>query len=153
MGGVRSRYQLDFYGNREMIESWVYKSDHICMSNFRMTRRPFVKLCHLLSTIGKLEPTKHGLVDEQVAISLHILAHHVKNRVIQSEFNRSADSISRHFKKFLIAVVRLQGELYKKPEPILENSVDEKWKWFKVNDSNILYNCILLFYDLCVSIL
>lgn len=152
MGGVRSRYCLDFYGNRKIIESWVHKSDHICMSNFRVTRRPFVKLCHLLSTIGKLVPIRHMLVDEQVAISLHILAHHVKNRVIHSEFNHSAESISRHFKMFLIAVIRLQGGLYKKPEPIPENSVDEKWKWFKVNDSYILYNCILLIYYLCVSI-
>ncbi|RWR76311.1 putative nuclease HARBI1 isoform X1 [Cinnamomum micranthum f. kanehirae] len=28
-------------------------------------------------------------------------------------------------------VIRLQGELYKKPKTISENSVDEKWKWFK----------------------
>ncbi|RWR76160.1 putative nuclease HARBI1 [Cinnamomum micranthum f. kanehirae] len=114
-----------------------------------MTRRPFVKLCHLLSTIGKLEPTRHMLFDEQVAISLHILAHHVKNRVIQNEFNCSAESISRHFKMFFIAVIRLQGELYKKPKPIPENSVDEKWKWFKgclgaLDGTNILVHVLAI---------
>ena len=99
-----------------------------------MTRRPFVKLCHLLSTIGKLEPTIHMLVDGQVAISLHILAHHVNKGSFRVSLTIQ-QSQSRHFKKFFITVIRLQGELYKKPEPIQDNSVDEKWKWFKVNDS------------------
>ena len=97
-----------------------------------------MKLCHLLSTIGKLEPTRHILVDEQVAIFLHILAHHIKNRSIQNDFHRSGESISRHFKKVLIAVIRLQGQLFKKPNPIPENLTDEKWKWSKVNDISSL---------------
>ncbi|KAH7852626.1 hypothetical protein Vadar_027141 [Vaccinium darrowii] len=131
MQRVRSRYRLDFYDNRDVIEKWVYESDSKCMNDFRIPRRPFVKLCHLLSTIGKLEPTRHMLVDEQVAIFLHTLAHHIKNRTLQNDFHRSAEAISRSFRKVLIAVIRLQGHLYKKPEPIPENSTDERWKWFK----------------------
>ncbi|XP_058217414.1 uncharacterized protein LOC131328489 [Rhododendron vialii] len=131
MHGVRSRYRLDFYDNRDVIEKWVYKSDSKCMNDFRMPRRPFLKLCHLLSTIGKLKPTRHMLVDEQVAIFLHILAHHIKNRTLQNNFHRSAEAISRSFRKVLVAVMRLQGHLYKTPEPIPQNSTDERWKWFK----------------------
>ncbi|XP_054817801.1 protein ALP1-like [Prosopis cineraria] len=71
------------------------------------------------------------LVDEQVAIFLHILAHHMKNRVIQFEFGRSRKTISRYFNIVAKAVVRLQYELFKIPEPILEDSTDERWKWFK----------------------
>ena len=67
-----------------------------------------------------------------VALFLHILAHHVKNRVIKFRFLRSGETISRHFNAVLNAVIRLQGVLLKKPEPVSENSTDERWKWFKV---------------------
>ncbi|KAG8380668.1 hypothetical protein BUALT_Bualt06G0039800 [Buddleja alternifolia] len=43
------------------------------------------------------------LVDEQVAMTVHILAHRQK----------------------------LQGELLKTPEVVPDNSTDERWKWFK----------------------
>ena len=72
------------------------------------------------------------LIDEQVAIFLHIIAHHVKNRVIKFEFSRSGETISRHFKAVLNSIIRLQGELLKRPDPVLANSMDERWKWFKV---------------------
>ncbi|XP_028789603.1 protein ALP1-like [Neltuma alba] len=71
------------------------------------------------------------LVDEQVAMFLHILAHHVKNRVVQFYFGRSGETISRYFNIVLMAMMRLAKELFKKPELIHEDSIDEKWKWFK----------------------
>ncbi|KAA0048373.1 putative nuclease HARBI1 [Cucumis melo var. makuwa] len=54
-----------------------------------MDRRCFVILCHLLRTIGGLTLTEVVDVEEMVAMFLHILAHDVKNRVIQREFMRS----------------------------------------------------------------
>ena len=59
---------------------------------------------------------------------LHIIAHHTKNRVIKHQMARSSETISRQFH----AVLRLQSMLFKKSEPILENSIDDRWKWFKV---------------------
>ena len=97
-----------------------------------MYRGTFDKLCHMLDTIGGLKPTKHMLVDEQVAMFLHILGHHVKNRVIQLGFGRSGETISRYFKLVLNATIRLQSLLLKKPEAIREDSNDHRWKWFKV---------------------
>ena len=95
----------------------------------------------MLETMAGLKDTKHMLVDEQVAMFLYILAHHKKYRVIKYQFRRSGDTISRHFHDVLHAVIRLQGELLKKPEPIPENSTDDKWKWFKVfNNKNFLFN-------------
>lgn len=91
----------------------------------------------MLDSIGGLKPTKHMLVDEQVAMFLHILAHHVKNRVIQFEFGRSGETISRYFNFVLNAMMRLEGELFKTPEPIPNDSTDERWRWFKVNLYNI----------------
>ena len=68
---------------------------------------------------------------------VYILAHHEKNRTIKTGFLRSGEIVSRHFKRVLNAVLRLQGELLKVPEPIPENSIDERWKWFKVHTINI----------------
>jgi hypothetical protein len=97
-----------------------------------MDRNAFSNLCNILEARGRLKATKHMLVDEQVAMFLYILAHHVKNRIIKHQFRRSGETISRHFKNVLHAVIRLHAEFLKKPEPVPENSTDERWKWFKV---------------------
>ncbi|GKD49313.1 ALP1-like protein isoform X1 [Tanacetum coccineum] len=84
---------------KEYIERLAYESDETCLQQLRMNRSTFVKLCGMLEMNGKLKASKYLRVDEQVAMFLYILAHHVKNRV--------------------------------KPEPIPENSTDDRWKWFK----------------------
>ncbi|KAG8383971.1 hypothetical protein BUALT_Bualt04G0069300 [Buddleja alternifolia] len=71
------------------------------------------------------------LVDEQVAMTVHILAHHQNQRIINANFERSAETISRHFRKVINAIIRIQDELLKKPELVPDNSTDERWKWFK----------------------
>ena len=108
-----------------------------------MDRFAFKKLCSILQSIGNLKPMKNIDVDEQVAIFLHILAHHVKNRVIKHRFGRSGESVSRHFNNVLHSIIRLQSEFLKKPEPTPEDSREGKWKWFKVLsllcDFNVLF--------------
>lgn len=54
-------------------------------------------------------------------------------------FQRSTESISRHVHMVLNGVLRLQE--FKNPEPIPNDSTDEKWKYFKVqlNTLNNLY--------------
>ncbi|KAK5842915.1 hypothetical protein PVK06_005334 [Gossypium arboreum] len=71
------------------------------------------------------------LVDKQVAMFLHIISQHLKNRVIKHHFSRSGETISRSFHNVLNAVIRLQDVLFKKAEPIIANSTDLRWKWFK----------------------
>ncbi|KAF7800846.1 protein ALP1-like [Senna tora] len=71
------------------------------------------------------------LLDDQVAIFLHILAHHVKNRVVQFEFQWSGLTVSRHFNSVLNSMMLLVDELFKQPEPVPEDSTDERWKCFK----------------------
>ncbi|KAG8478543.1 hypothetical protein CXB51_028307 [Gossypium anomalum] len=75
--------------------------------------------------------SRNMLVDEQVAMFLHIISHHLKNRVIKHHFNRSRETVSRSFHNVLNAVIRLQDVLFKKAEPITANSTDPRWKWFK----------------------
>ncbi|KAK4269919.1 hypothetical protein QN277_023015 [Acacia crassicarpa] len=124
-------FRLDFHTKRANLRAMIYSSDTTCFNQIRMYRATFDKLCHMLDTIGGLRATRHMLVDEQVAMFLHILAHHVKNRVIQFEFGRSGETISRYFKLVLNATIRLQSLLLKKPEAIPEDSNDHRWKWFK----------------------
>ncbi|KAK9290903.1 hypothetical protein L1049_009082 [Liquidambar formosana] len=91
----------------------------------------FFKLCGVFRTIGKLKDTRHVTVEEITALFVHIIAHHVKNRVIINRFMRSGETISRHFNEVLKGVIWLQSHLLKQPEVVTETSTDPKWKWFK----------------------
>ncbi|PPE00476.1 hypothetical protein GOBAR_DD02489 [Gossypium barbadense] len=71
------------------------------------------------------------LVDEQVAMFLHIISHHLKNRVIKHHFRRSGETVRRAFHSVLNVVILLQDVLFKKAEPIIADSSDTRWKWFK----------------------
>ncbi|KAJ0024727.1 hypothetical protein Pint_06823 [Pistacia integerrima] len=62
---------------------------------------------------------------------LHICAHHIKIRVLSRQLVRSGETVSRNFHAVLNAVLRMHTILLKQPEPITEDSTDERWKWFK----------------------
>ncbi|KAF7820679.1 protein ALP1-like [Senna tora] len=124
-------YTLDFEAKRAHLRSMVYASDVTCYNQIRMNRATFDRLCGMLDDIGGLRPTRNMLVDEQVAIFLHILSHHVKNRVIQFRFGRSGETVSRYFHIILKAMIPLMPHLFIKSEPVADDSTDERWKWFK----------------------
>uniref|UniRef100_A0A9I9EAE1 DUF8040 domain-containing protein n=1 Tax=Cucumis melo TaxID=3656 RepID=A0A9I9EAE1_CUCME len=111
----------------------IHGSDLVCRQSTRMDRRCFAILCHLLRTIAGLTSTEVVDVEEMVAMFLHILAHDVKNRVIQREFMRSGETIFRHFNMVLLAVIRLHQELLKKPQPVPNDCTDQRWRWFEVH--------------------
>ncbi|KAM6583354.1 hypothetical protein CsatB_010356 [Cannabis sativa] len=124
-------YVLNAFINRQIVHRLVYESDVTSLEQLRMTRHAFTNLCMMLENIGGLQPSKYLAIDEQVAMFLHIIAHHCKNRVIKFRFMRSGETVSRYFHNVLHAVIRLHKELLVKPEPVPENSTDERWKWFK----------------------
>ena len=133
---TRKRVTWDFH-SRAMIRNVnfnmiVYINDTSCIENTRMDRRSFYVLCELFKIVGSLEPIRHMCVEELVAIFLHILAHDIKNRVIKRQFTRSGEIISRQFNKVLHAVLRCHTILLKQPKAVLENSTDDRWKWYKV---------------------
>ncbi|KAA0042473.1 retrotransposon protein [Cucumis melo var. makuwa] len=66
-----------------------------------------------------------------VTMFLHVLAHEVKNSVIQREFVRSGKIVSRYFNLVLLAVLQLHDELIKKPMPNCLGAMDETY--IKVN--------------------
>ncbi|KAG8492926.1 hypothetical protein CXB51_010204 [Gossypium anomalum] len=127
---IRS-YILDFYTKRDYVKRLVYASDKTCIEHVRMNRTTFFKLCEMLQTLGKLKSSRNMLVNEQVAMFLHIISHQLKNRVIKHHFNSSGETVNRSFHNVLNVVIRLQDVLFKKAEPITTNSTDPRWKWFK----------------------
>lgn len=110
----------------------VYDTNLACLEELRMDRLAFVKLCGMPRTTGQLQETKNMDIEEMVAIFLHILAHHIKNRIVKNRLNWSGETISRHFDAVLRVVLRLHEILLKKLVPIAKNSTNERWKWFKV---------------------
>ncbi|MFQ6629606.1 hypothetical protein Gotur_006624 [Gossypium turneri] len=101
---IRS-YILDFYAKQDYVKMLIYASDETCIEQVRMNRTAFFKLCEMLQTLGGLKSSRNILVDEQVAMFLHIIAHHLKNRVIKHHFSRSGETVSRSFHSVLNVVI------------------------------------------------
>ncbi|XP_048497872.1 protein ALP1-like [Beta vulgaris subsp. vulgaris] len=107
------------------------RNDRICREQLRFDIRCFDKLCSILQSRGGLKTTRYVTVKEIVALFLHILAHDLKNRTMQSIFARSGETVSRQFHVVLEAVLKI-GKYYIKPVSHTTNcSRDDKWKWFE----------------------
>ena len=117
---------------RDVLDSLINQDDQTCVDQLRMDIRSFRLLCVLLRNDGRLKEDGLVSVEEQVAMFLHILAHHSKNRVIRFMFKRSGETVSRYFNLVLNAILRLQETLLRAPDPVPEDCLDERWKWFKV---------------------
>ncbi|XP_057740086.1 uncharacterized protein LOC130957232 [Arachis stenosperma] len=105
--------------------------DRNCIWELRMSLNAFANLCELLQVQGGLDDDGHVGIGEQVATFLIILAHHTKNRSVQVRFYRSGETVSRYFHKVLGSVLRVQSVLFAKADPVPEDSIDPRWKWFK----------------------
>ncbi|CAI9267899.1 unnamed protein product [Lactuca saligna] len=113
---------------------WFIKVIKTSVVNIRMNRNAFTILCDMLEQKGGgggLKNSKNMLVDEQVAMFLHVLVQNEKNRIIVKRFKRSGETVRRYFKVVLDAVCRLHIEFYKKTVPIPDDETDERWRWFK----------------------
>ncbi|KAA0052287.1 retrotransposon protein [Cucumis melo var. makuwa] len=95
----------------------IHESDLVCRQSTRIDRRTFAILCHLLRNVASLSLTEIVDVEEMIAMFLHVLAHDVKNRIIQWEFVRFGETVSRHFNIVLLAVLQLYEELIKRHVP------------------------------------
>ncbi|KAK9274034.1 hypothetical protein L1049_018848 [Liquidambar formosana] len=128
---LKSESYFTVDGREAHLRNIIFRNDTTCVSQLRMNRSTFAKLCDLLRNIDKLKDTRHVTVEKMTAKFLHILAYHVKNRVIINKFMQSSETISRYFNLVLNGVIRLQSHLHKQPEAVSENSTDGRWKWFK----------------------
>lgn len=114
----------------------IGESDRTCVDQLRMDRRTFVVLCNLVRDVGGLVDTRFVTVEEMVAMFLSVVGHDDKNRPVKFDFIRSGETVSRHVNNVLNAVLKLRRLLLHTPKPIPEESVDPKWKFFKVHLHN-----------------
>ncbi|XVF61299.1 hypothetical protein PTKIN_Ptkin08bG0119200 [Pterospermum kingtungense] len=70
-------------------------------------------------------------VEEIVAMFLHIISHHTKNRVIKRQLARSSKTVIKQFNVVLKVVLRLHTMVFKKKVQIAENCSYSRWRWFK----------------------
>ncbi|KAI4338248.1 hypothetical protein L6164_016591 [Bauhinia variegata] len=115
----------------EVLQRLIDRNDVTCIDMLLMDIRSFHLLCALLHNEGKLKGDGLVSIEEQVAMFLHILAHNSKNRVVKFLFKRSGETVSRYCNLALNSVLRLQETLLRAPNPVPEDCLDERWKWFK----------------------
>lgn len=107
-------------------------NDNDCHEQLRVNRQTFFRLCCLVRGV-RLGNSRFVCVEERVAMFLWIVSHHTKQRRTKNYFRRSIETISRHFKAVLQAVLRLHSMLLvTAPEPVPANYHDNRWNWFQV---------------------
>ncbi|KAL6499249.1 hypothetical protein OROHE_026126 [Orobanche hederae] len=114
----------------EHLSSLVREDDIVCIEKLRMNMNAFGRLCQILRNAGGLQDEKYVSVTEQVALFLHILAHHKKNVSIKHYTKRSGAIVSLYFNRTLDVFLRLYRMFLAHPEPITEDSVDPVWRYF-----------------------
>ncbi|KAK6781000.1 hypothetical protein RDI58_023184 [Solanum bulbocastanum] len=110
----------------------VQDSDTSCIDKLRMDRNSFHTLVLLTKEVGGLTDSKYMSSSEKLAMFLNILAHHEKNRSIKVDYIRSGWSISQAFNECLKVILKLAPLLLVNPKPVLEDELDDRWRWFKV---------------------
>ncbi|XP_047958883.1 uncharacterized protein LOC125204315 [Salvia hispanica] len=113
------------------INRLVHVSDVACVENLRMNRNAFGRLCRIFRQNGDLKDNKFVMVEERVALFLPILAHHKKIKVVKFDSARSGYTVSYYVHRILRAVIRLQASLLATPEPVTDESTNNRWKCFR----------------------
>jgi hypothetical protein len=95
----------------------------ICLD---LLKGAFIHFCDLIQEHGLLQDTVHVCV-KQVVIFLHTIGHNVKNRVVDNNFSRFGEIVSRYFNKVLHIIGELRNDFIRPPSlttpaKILENT-------------------------------
>lgn len=105
--------------------------------HMRMEAPLFLHLCDLLQQGGywRPHPTQRIGIHESVAIALVCLSHNERHRVLAERFNHSLETVDRHLRRCLRALVRLGRELVRQrniheSHPRILGS-GKYWPWFK----------------------
>ncbi|KAH0720279.1 hypothetical protein KY284_005309 [Solanum tuberosum] len=111
----------------------IRDNDIVCIDKLRMDRNAFHILASLAKNIGVngLTDSKNMSSTEKLAMFLNILAHHEKNRSVKVDYIRSGWCVSRAFNECLRVILKLTPLLLVKPNLVLEDDTDDRWKWFK----------------------
>ncbi|XP_042044486.1 uncharacterized protein LOC121790295 [Salvia splendens] len=106
-------------------------TDRTCIDYLRIDRNTFGRLCRLLRDQIGLIDQKFMTLEEQVAMFLCLLSHHEKTRIVGFNFMRSSQTVSHYMHIVLCGMLQLYEVLLVKPEPIDQDCVDTRWKWFQ----------------------
>ncbi|XP_042485205.1 uncharacterized protein LOC122065457 [Macadamia integrifolia] len=82
---------------------------------FRMSRDHFMRLVDALKERKLVKDTNNITVEEQLAMSIMIMAHNVRNSIIQERFQHSGETVSRVFHNILRALNTYARELIQPP--------------------------------------
>ncbi|XP_042032237.1 protein ANTAGONIST OF LIKE HETEROCHROMATIN PROTEIN 1-like [Salvia splendens] len=106
-------------------------TDGDCISNLRMDRNAFGRLCRILRDRCGMVDQRYVHVEEQTAMFLATLAHHKKTRIVGFDFNRSGYTVSHYMHEVMRAVIHLHSILLVEPTPVDDTCDDPRWNWFK----------------------
>ena len=109
------------------------------IKNMRLSVPLFLHLCDILVDRGYWHayPSQRVGVHESVALTLMCLSHDERHRVLAERFQHSTETIDRHVRRVLRALVRLGREFVRPRDVgethprILNNGLF--YPWFKVN--------------------
>ena len=80
-----------------------------------MEQHVFRRLCMYFREKMLLKDSKYVSVEEQLAMFMMVIAHAHMNRVIQDRFQHSRETIHRHFRQVLIAMMLFVKDMIKPP--------------------------------------
>ena len=111
-----------------------------CIEQLRLSKNAFFNLCRILQENGGLVRTRNVPTTEAVAMFLHILAHNLKYKVVQFNYCRSKETISRQFNDVLRAIMKVSKDYLNFQPYTLECAEANKWRWFEVSLSIVRRN-------------
>ncbi|XVF49325.1 hypothetical protein PTKIN_Ptkin04bG0002300 [Pterospermum kingtungense] len=100
---------------RQQFMARLIGNEIACRNILRMSPYAFALLCQKLRGTGILKDYRRATVEEQVVKFLHVLGQNFHTRALGFYFQRSGETVSRHFHNVLRAVISLEGELLKQP--------------------------------------
>ncbi|KAF6162764.1 hypothetical protein GIB67_029033 [Kingdonia uniflora] len=131
---VRQRLCTSVRTGKAYVQELLEGSSIVMYNMMRMEPDSFRSLVAHFRDTGLLRDSKHIDVDEKLAIFLHIIAHNMRNRAINTLFQHSAATTSKVFHECLDAMIKFSKEMIvptnfdEPPRPIRHNlEVDLKF--------------------------
>jgi len=99
----------------EYLNTKIWKDDVTCVTMLRLKKASFFRFYKLFRDRGLLKDTIHVCVEEQVAMFLNRVGHNLRNRVVGTNFGRSAETVSRYFNTVLHAIGEIRSDFIRPP--------------------------------------
>ncbi|KAH9153227.1 hypothetical protein LEN26_003585 [Aphanomyces euteiches] len=93
----------------------IQGNEEAFIEDFRMSKHVYSLLVAELVQVGGLHPTRTVNAEEQVAIFLYFAGHHSTSAELQSRFEHSGETITRHLRLVLDAIVSVAEKYIRLP--------------------------------------